>query len=352
MGDLTPDSEPVLISKRRASDRVHLLTDFGLPAFLQNRSGLIIALFARDEDGQVLAANPDFQRLVPPPTTLDQAWTVRTLFLNPRFEDIQVLTPYHGETLLLYRGLVRFGCADQSIRSLQGHLYRWQQARLLMAAECDVEGLERLGATVLQLNTELAETRRQLLHPGFHQKRNAEWLREWMNTDPVTGVGNRRRLDERLITEAERSQRYDHPLCLLIADLDYFKSISDRCDPATGVAVLRRFALLLREHCRQSDQIARSGNEEFMIVLPDTVLGNAVCCAERIRQQLERQPLASSVGRITASFGVAMLTAGERGEDLQRRAAQALSRSKKEGRNRVTQAIAPGQVAAPHVSSC
>ncbi len=348
MRDLKSEYTP--LNGRRFSDKTRPLTDFGLPAFLQEINGVVIVLFA--QDGQVLATNRDFLQLVPPPVTPDHAWNVRTLFLNPCFEDLRVLTPHHGDALLLYRGLLRLGHADQPNRSLQGHIYRWQQERLLVAAEYDAEGLEKLGATVLQLNKELAKTQWQLLQTRLELRRNEILIRELMNTDPLTGVGNQRRLDEMLITESERSWQHRYPLCLLITNLDYFKGINDRYNRATSDEALKRFAALLCEYSRQSDQVIRFCGEKFAVLLPDTVLESAVSCAERIRQRLEQQPLVPKVGRTTASFGVAMLAVGEKGEDLQRRAEQALSRSQKEGRNRITQAIAPGQVAAPDVSSC
>lgn len=344
-----PAAEPTS-NARRSGDRIRPLTDFGLPAFLQEVGGMIVALLS--QEGQMLAANRDFLRLAPPPDSSEPVWDVRALFLNPRFEDLQTLTPHRGDALLLYRGLLRFGCEDQAVRSLQGHIYRWQQDRLLVAADDDVEGLEILGTAVLRLNKEIAEVQRQLLQPPYDWKRNEVLIRELMTTDPLTGVGNRRRLDETLTMEIERSHRRDFSFCLLIADLDYFRGVNDCYGQAMGDAVLKRFAALLREHSRQSDLVTRCDGDQFMVLLPDTVLESAVVYAERIRQGLERQSLASSVERITASFGIAMLAAGETGADLQRRAAQALLRSKKEGRNRVTQVIAPGQAAAADVSSC
>ena len=332
------------------SDRVRSLEDFGLPAFLQELGSVLIALL--DQDGLILAANQGFLRLVTPTVAFDRPWNARTLLVNPRLEDVQALVPYHGGTLLLYRGLLNIARADGESRSLQGHIYRWQQGRLLVAAEYDVEGLEILGATVLQLNEELAQTQRQLLRANRELRRTESVIQELMNTDPLTGVGNRRRLNEALAAEVERSRRHRHPFCLLIADLDHFKDVNDLHGYAVGDEVLKFFAVLLREHSRQSDQVARFGGEEFVLLLPDTVLESAVACAERIRQRLEWQPLTPRSGRITASFGVAMLAGDEKSDELLRRADQALHRSKREGRNRVTQAIAPGQNAAPDVSSC
>ncbi|MCB1770072.1 MAG: diguanylate cyclase [Candidatus Competibacteraceae bacterium] len=332
------------------NDLVHSLEDIGLPPFLQELGSVAIALL--DENGSVLAANQGFLRLAPPRDASDQSWDVRSLFVNPRLEDIKALVPYHGGALLLYRGILNIAIGDQPCRSLQGHIYRWQEGRLLVAAEHDVEGLEVLGATVMQLNEELTETQRQLLRANRELKRNEATIRELMQTDPLTGVGNRRRLDEALADEVERSQRYQHALCLLMTDLDHFKDVNDYHGHTVGDEVLKQFALLLSEHCRQSDLVARFGGEEFVILLPDTLLEDAVACAERIRQQLESQPLVGQVGRVTASFGVAMLDRDEESGDLMRRVDQALYRSKKEGRNRVTQSVVAGQNAVPDVGCC
>lgn len=332
------------------NDRVPSLEDLGLPLFLQGLSGVAIALL--DENSRVLAANRDFLQLAPPPKTPGRIWNVSTLFVNPRLKDVRALVPYHGGALLLYRGILNVALEDQPCRSLQGHIYRWQQGRLLVAAEYDVEGLEVLGATVMQLNEELAETQRQLLRANRELKNNEATIRELMQTDPLTGVGNRRRLDETLAAEVERSQRHERLLCLLMVDVDHFKDVNDHHGHAMGDEVLKRLAMLLRECCRQSDLVARFGGEEFVVLLPDTSLESAVACAERIRQQLESQPLVGQVGRVTASFGVAMRAVDEDGGALLRRADQALYRSKKEGRNRVTQSVVAGQNAIPDVGCC
>jgi len=332
------------------SHLVHSLRDFGLPSFLQDLAGVVIALL--DESGNVLAANQGFLRLIPPAAVSDQSWDVRSWVINPRLEDMHALVPYHGGLLLLYRGILNVAYKDKPCYSLQGHVYRWQQGRLLVAAEYDVEGLEILGATMMRLNEELAETQRQLLGANRELGRNEATIQESIHTDPLTGVGNRQRLDDALAIEVERSQRYNHPLCLLITDLDHFKDVNDHYGVTLGDEVLKRFAGLLREHCRQNDLVARFGGEEFAILLPDIPLENTIACVKRIRCKLESQPLVEQVGRVTASFGVAMRSVEEDGASLMRRADQALYRSKNEGRNRITQSIVAGQNAVPDVGCC
>ncbi len=335
------------------NDEIHeilSLEDIGLPALLQERGNVAIALL--DENCRILAANRSFLRLVPPPERVGQPWNARTLFISPHLEDVQALVPYQGRALLLYRGTLHIARADRQNHALQGHVYRWPQGRLLVAAECDVEGLEALGATVLQLNAELARLQHQWSRANRELQRNEAMFRAPTYFDSLTEAGNRRRLEEALAAAVERSRRQRHPFCLLVADLDHFKQITERWGCAIGDEVLRGFAALLREHSRQGDLVARSGGDGFVVLLPQTLLGAAAVIAECIRQRLESRSILPRHGPITASFGVAMRTEGEGGAELLRRAGQALYRSKREGRNRVTQSIASGQHAARDVSSC
>ncbi|MCK7581444.1 MAG: GGDEF domain-containing protein [Chromatiales bacterium] len=193
-----------------------------------------------------------------------------------------------------------------------------------MAAEYDVEGLEILGATVLQLSgEELAQASGGCCGP-IRLRRTESVIQELMNADPLTGVSEPAAVEQALAAEVERSRRHRHPFCLVIADLDHFKDVNDLHGYAVGDEVLKFFAVLLREHSRQSDQVARFGGEEFVLLLPDTVLESAVACAERIRQRLEWQPITPRSGRIAASFEVAMLAGDEKSDELLRRADQAL----------------------------
>ncbi|MDG4553897.1 MAG: GGDEF domain-containing protein [Candidatus Competibacter sp.] len=332
------------------NDAILSLESIGLPAFLQELGSVVIMLL--DENSRILAANRGFLRLASSLETGGQPWDARTLFLSPHLEDVQALVPYQGRALLLYRGMLNMVRADRQTHSLQGHIYHWPQGRLLVAAECDMEGLEALGATVLQLNAALARIRRQSSRANREPRRNEAMAGKPTYFDLLTEVGNRRRLEETVAAEVERSRRHRYPLCLLIADLDHFRQINERWGRTTGDEVLRDFATLLRAHSRQGDLVARFGEDGFVVLLPETLLEPAATGAECLRQRLEWRSILPRHGPITASFGVAMRAEGEGGENLLWRVGQALCRSKREGRNRVTQSIASGQNAAPNVSSC
>ncbi len=163
-------------------------------------------------------------------------------------------------------------------------------------------------------------------------------------TDALLGVFNRRYLIHQLRCEVWRAHRYQRPLTVLMVDLDHFKQINDRFGHSAGDQVLVGFARKTRGLIRASDWFARFGGEEFVIVLPETPLGDAEIVAEKVRRELEGAPflLASGEHRVTASFGLAALTLGsdENSDVVLGRADKALYRSKQEGRNRITVADA------------
>jgi diguanylate cyclase (GGDEF)-like protein len=161
-------------------------------------------------------------------------------------------------------------------------------------------------------------------------------------TDPLTGLANRRRLDEALLIETHRAQRYAGRLSAVLADLDHFKRINDQHGHHVGDVVLREFAHIVRSHCRDTDLVARFGGEEFVILMPEIGAAEANACAERIRLTLAQTIIPPLAQPVTASLGVVELMPGESGDSLIRRADQALYAGKMAGRNRVTLADDPG----------
>jgi two-component system, cell cycle response regulator len=126
-------------------------------------------------------------------------------------------------------------------------------------------------------------------------------------TDALTGIDNRRRLEERLEEAFEHSRRLDEPFACVMCDLDMFKSVNDTYGHQAGDAVLRQFAQLLREQAREIDRVGRYGGEEFMLVLPGATVDAGVSFAERVRKAVEGRTFsfAGAVIRRTMSCGVA-----------------------------------------------
>jgi diguanylate cyclase (GGDEF)-like protein len=158
-------------------------------------------------------------------------------------------------------------------------------------------------------------------------------------TDPLTGLLNRRYLEERFAEEVERSKRYHYPLSFVMIDIDGFKAYNDTFGHQAGDDILRATAQCIRGSLRNFDVAARYGGEEFSLVLPETEVTAASALAERLRREVERGlGSGSPVARrpITISVGVASL-----GPVLQtthkviRAADQALYAAKKQGKNRV-----------------
>jgi len=191
-------------------------------------------------------------------------------------------------------------------------------------------------------NELLARVRTQL-----RQKRYADSLREKVQQsielalyDPLTGLNNRRFLENHLATMLDNARVRRTPLTLMILDIDHFKRVNDTYGHDCGDEVLKNFADRLRGIIRGGDLLCRLGGEEFVIVMPNVELGAAARIAERARQAIEQEPFVIDAGGraipVTTSIGVA-----ERGPDddtstLYRRADRALYRAKSEGRNRVS----------------
>jgi two-component system cell cycle response regulator len=162
-------------------------------------------------------------------------------------------------------------------------------------------------------------------------------------TDSLTGLPNRRFLDQKLSDELERARRFGHPLSLALADLDHFKDVNDHYGHAVGDRVLRTFGQLLSDLVRrQVDWAARYGGEEFVIVLPETAHAGALILAEKLRAATEalRIEVDGVSIPITASFGVATVRLEPElpvdPEGLIALADERLYESKRGGRNRVT----------------
>lgn len=163
-------------------------------------------------------------------------------------------------------------------------------------------------------------------------------IRHLSDTDALTGLVNRRRLQETLQSEALRHRRTGHPYSVALLDVDHFKSVNDTHGHAAGDQALRAVAQVLRRTARASDTVGRLGGEEFCVVLPETLAPGARVLAERARAALEQEAIVFEQRqiRLTASIGIATCTDPQ--EDwaaLLKRADAALYRAKSAGRNRV-----------------
>jgi diguanylate cyclase (GGDEF)-like protein len=157
--------------------------------------------------------------------------------------------------------------------------------------------------------------------------------------DSLTGVFNRRYFSERAEEELRRAKRYQHPLAIVLADIDHFKQINDRFGHQVGDEVLRCTAGALAEGLRTSDVLCRYGGEEFVILLPESTTEEAVMVAERLRSMVTARARALRHVKmaVNMSFGVASTAEAEAPtvESLLQLADGALYYAKRSGRNRV-----------------
>ncbi|WP_257644068.1 ligand-binding sensor domain-containing diguanylate cyclase [Luteimonas salinisoli] len=209
--------------------------------------------------------------------------------------------------------------------------YRSANARLVRLVDDRTRVLQRQTEQLLQADVEKSELLARL-------REQAETFERQAYEDALTGLPNRRSFDETLEREVARARRRRQPLCVLVIDVDRFKSINDTHTHAVGDAVLREVGELLASVTRVSDVAARIGGEEFAMVLVDASIEDAVSLYGRLRQRLaERGGWGGVDGlQVTVSAGAAVL--GPRDAtpaQLVRRADEALYRAKSEGRDRI-----------------
>jgi diguanylate cyclase (GGDEF)-like protein len=182
-----------------------------------------------------------------------------------------------------------------------------------------------VGSRIAQLHQELAEKNRL--------------LEELALTDSLTGLPNRRAVEEWAGHQLSAAARHHFSFWVVFADLDNFKSVNDRFGHHAGDTVLKQFAELLKQSSRRSDICARIGGEEFLFVLTHNTAEDARGVIERIRTQFceTRFQFGGETASVTASFGVAQFAKedGQNFEGLVRRADAALFEAKRLGRNRV-----------------
>ncbi len=239
----------------------------------------------------------------------------------------ELLTAFDSQEILFVPNLSRNGVAESV-------------AAIPMRAKNVVLGLIyiRLGEKWSKLSESDERFFRIMAATAANALKNAEMLEEMEHrarTDFLTGLPNHRSFQTTLAAELGRAQRHNHPLSLMIIDLDFLKDVNDRFGHPTGDMVIRSVGEIICRGCREFDVAARYGGEEFTVILPETPLEDAGRAAERIREMIAEYEM-PGVGAVTASIGVSNFPVNALGkEDLIRVADQALYVAKDNGRDRV-----------------
>ncbi|HVX12606.1 MAG TPA: GGDEF domain-containing protein [Pirellulales bacterium] len=223
----------------------------------------------------------------------------------------------------------------------------------LQAAHGDLEGeinsdtVRTMAARLLKETRRMQDTNRQLEQKLdasrddiANLKRTLDEVRRESLLDPLTKIYNRKYFDDGLLQSIANASESGQPLCLLLVDIDHFKRFNDTYGHQTGDQVLRLVAMTLKSNIKGKDIVARYGGEEFAAILPSTDLEGAVILADNIRKAIQAKELLKrstneKLGRITASFGVALFRADESPSSFIERADRCLYAAKHAGRNRV-----------------
>jgi len=204
------------------------------------------------------------------------------------------------------------------------------------------EELGKLNLSYEQLVLELRREKRKVEELARELKEANEILRGMAFRDGLTGLYNHRYFQEQLQNEIARCERYNHPLALIMIDIDHFKKVNDTYGHPNGDIVLKSIADFLSRSVRKSDIVARYGGEEFALILPETDIKGAVTQAERLRKGVQKMEIILNNNQklhITISLGVSMYEpwrGRKKKTDLIDTADRALYKSKQSGRNRVS----------------
>jgi len=239
----------------------------------------------------------------------------------------------------------RCRCQDGSYLWIEdsGHIIARNEdgsvARML-GAHRNIDAGKRLVAQLEQKNhsleAQVAERTRELSWVNQQLQRQLDENRELAERDALTRIANRYRLEQALQQECRRAQRFREPLAVIAMDVDDFKPINDRYGHAQGDAALVHVVEHLRTCLRDHDLLARWGGDEFVMVMPQTTLDEALVVAGRLRQAMVQ---VEQIGecRLTMSYGVVQWQEGEGQSDLLGRADKALYRAKGAGKNAISE---------------
>jgi len=293
---------------------------------------IVVAEITRD--GKLLSANQGFERLLWRSGEADpNAADPSAVFLNPSFE--QLLSVVCAPDQPLHQGILTVVDQLGSSHSLIGAVHQ-HGPHLLLVAEHDIAEMQRLNAQVIALNQDLSDAHRKLARVNRELQKSQQLLLQLSQTDPLTGLANRRELMERLEQALARARRYCGVFSVIMADIDFFKKVNDNYGHDVGDQVIKAVATMMAGAVRNTDLVARFGGEEIVVLVQEAALQVAAELAERLRLMASELHFDAIASGIRCSFGVAQYDAQVSVEQLLKQADLALYSSKHAGRDRVT----------------
>ena len=181
--------------------------------------------------------------------------------------------------------------------------------------------------SIKKTNAQLA-----LLNKEIKEKNIA--LEQLARTDKLTALYNRVKLDEELISESDRANRFSHNFGVILIDIDYFKKVNDEFGHQVGDTILQEFSRIIESNSRKTDVVGRWGGEEFLIISPEINLAGLLSLANKLRNEICSYKFVNNEYK-TASFGISIYEKNENINKLIKRVDEALYKAKENGRNRV-----------------
>lgn len=291
---------------------------------------IVVLLLARD--GTILARNPAGESIFASRAATNSGSKIWEYLVQSDEERLRGClsdrAPY------MHSFLLSLADAQQNPTTLEAGVVRCGQESLLVGTY-EQRHDSKFQHEILKLTNDLSVMMRESVQKNRELKQANETIERLARTDGLTGLANRRTLDEVIRREIARAPRQEQPLSIIMGDLDRFKSINDQYGHQAGDQVLASAAAVFSQNSRPYDFAARYGGEEFILLLPGATMEDAMRIAERLRSEVEKVKVTACPREITISLGVATWILGEGPEALLARADGALYGAKNNGRNRV-----------------
>ena len=313
------------ISKQKKAEQYGRLQRAALES---TSEGIVIT----DAEGRIEWANPAF-------TALTGYELEEVLGVNPRFLKSGMMNRAFYRTLW---STILDG------EKWSGELWNLKKDGAVYCEEMHIAPVRAVGETISnfvavkhditerkQAEEEAKRAKEGLVLLNKELKEANEHILKMSQTDALTGLANRRTIDERMRHEMARAERLGCGFSVIIGDLDHFKSINDEFGHLVGDQVLVAAAGVLADQARPYDLPARFGGEEFMVLLPESSLADAMTIAQRIRTAILRIAVPEMPRQVTISLGISTWGQGDTLGELVGRADAALYQAKRRGRNRV-----------------